>query len=192
MSVSLRKEVVTVKFRQKILNFVTVNFCINLFFIQKVQSHLSFLPRMFPLNLPPFDYQLRKQQQKIQIFDVLRKKWLVLTPEEWVRQHVVHHLLGLGYPPALISLEAPLQYHGLAKRSDILVFDRQGQPFLLVECKAPHVEVSENVFRQALAYNHVWQAPHLVLSNGLSHLIGQVQAQPLGILWRSEWPLFEE
>ena len=125
---------------------------------------------MQPLNLPPFPCQTREQDGKTYIFDVLRKKYLVLTPEEWVRQHFVHMLIDrYRYPRTMIRTETGLHYNRMARRSDILVFDRQGGPFLLVECKAAHVKLSQEVFAQAARYNHVLKAPYLIITNGLSN-----------------------
>ena len=95
---------------------------------------------MIKLNLPDFDYKLKKAEGKVWIFDVIRKKYLVLTPEEWVRQHVVHFLIThKKYPKALIKLEGGLNYNQLQKRSDIVVFDREGKPWMIMECKAPAI-----------------------------------------------------
>ncbi|SDJ78133.1 Type I restriction enzyme R protein N terminus (HSDR_N) [Catalinimonas alkaloidigena] len=125
---------------------------------------------MQSLNLPPFSYQTREQDDTTYIFDVLRKKYLVLTPEEWVRQHFVHMLIDrYQYPRTMIRTETGLRYNRMARRSDILVFDRQGSPFLLVECKASSVKLSQEVFEQAARYNHVLKAPYLIITNGLSN-----------------------
>ncbi|BDD08852.1 restriction endonuclease subunit R [Fulvitalea axinellae] len=126
---------------------------------------------MEKLNLPEFDFKLRKAGNNVEIFDALRKKFLVLTPEEWVRQHFVRTLTEhCGYPKALIKTEGGMKVNRLAKRTDILVYSRQGEPHLLVECKAPHVKIDESVFAQASRYNSVLGAPYVVLTNGLRHL----------------------
>lgn len=122
------------------------------------------------LNLPAFDYQLRKEDDKVLIFDVLRKKYLVLTPEEWVRQHFVHYLITeMKYPRSLIKLEGGLSYNTLAKRSDIVVFDREGKPWMVVECKAPDQPINDSTVRQASVYNTTLQAKYLTVTNGLLH-----------------------
>jgi hypothetical protein len=125
---------------------------------------------MYTLNLPSFEYQLKKAEDRVWIFDVLRKKYLVLTPEEWVRQHFVHHLINdLGYPRALIRLEGGLSYNQLSKRSDIVVFDRQGAPWMVIECKAPTQPINQSTLRQASVYNTTLRASYLVVTNGLAH-----------------------
>ena len=101
------------------------------------------------------------------IFDSLRKKLLALTPEEWVRQHWINFLIDhQGYPKGLISLEKGLKYNQLQKRTDLVVFDREGHPYLLIECKAPEVELSQKVLQQALAYRSTLLTPYIILSNG--------------------------
>src|SRR5690606_27113443 len=94
---------------------------------------------MVDLNLPSFEYRIKKTEEKTFIFDEIRKKFVVLTPEEWVRQHFVHYMIGhLRYPRALINVETGLAYNQLRKRSDIVLYDRTGKPWMIVECKAPH------------------------------------------------------
>jgi len=106
------------------------------------------------------------------IFDPLRKKHLVLTPEEWVRQHFVNYLVSeLHYPKALIKLEGGLSYNQLQKRSDIVVFDRDAKPWMVIECKAPDQILSNETLRQASTYNATLRAKYLVVTNGLAHFI---------------------
>ena len=125
----------------------------------------------FPaLNLPVPDFTLRKQNSKPYVFDVLRKKYVCLTPEEWVRQSFLHFLIfHLQYPQGLIALEAPINLNDNKLRSDIVVFDKQGKPALLVECKAAHVEISQQTFDQVIVYNMKLNAPYLIVTNGLKH-----------------------
>lgn len=125
---------------------------------------------MYKLNLPEFAYTLKKADGKVWIFDGIRKKFLVLTPEEWVRQHFIHYMVSsLGYPKALIKIEGGLKYNTLRKRSDILVFDRDGQPWMLVECKAPEHNIKEDTLRQASVYNARHRAKYITVTNGLKH-----------------------
>jgi hypothetical protein len=124
---------------------------------------------MVKLNLPDFDYKLKKAEGKVWIFDVIRKKYIVLTPEEWVRQHFVHHLItNKKYPRSLIRLESGLNYNELSKRSDIVVFNREGNPWMIVECKAPELKLSDSTLRQASAYNMTLRAKYLAITNGLA------------------------
>lgn len=126
---------------------------------------------MVRLNLPSFDYKLRKADGKVWIFDVIRKKFVVLTPEEWVRQHFIHYMTGeLKYPRSLIRIEGGLMYNQLQKRSDILLFDREGNPWMLVECKEPGFKLSQLVVEQVAAYNATHRARYITVSNGLTHL----------------------
>ncbi len=123
---------------------------------------------MVALNLPAFDYVLKKESGKVFILDIVRKKYLVLTPEEWVRQHFVHYLLSaLHYPKSLIRVEGGLSFNKLQKRSDIVVFDRDGNPWMVVECKSPDQKLSQQTLRQASVYNHTLRARYLAITNGL-------------------------
>ncbi len=120
------------------------------------------------LNLPSYDHKLKKINDKLCIWDIIRKKYIVLTPEEWVRQHFVHHLINEhNYPKNLIKLENTLIYNQLLKRTDIQVFDRDGSLFMIVECKAPYIKLSEAVFAQAAQYNKILKAQYLTISNGM-------------------------
>ena len=129
---------------------------------------------MHRLNLPSFDYKLKKAEGKVWIFDIIRKKYIVLTPEEWVRQHFLHYLFNdLHYPKALTKVEGGLTYNTLSKRSDIVVFDRDAKPWILIECKAPEVKLSENMLHQASTYNATLKARYLTITNGLAHLCAE-------------------
>ncbi|NBC18618.1 MAG: restriction endonuclease subunit R [Bacteroidetes bacterium] len=104
------------------------------------------------------------------IFDPIRRKYVRLTPEEWVRQHFVQYLVqDLGTPPALVAIEGGFTYQGMTRRADVVVHDRRGQPLLLVECKAPSVEVRQATFDQVARYNKVVRARYLVVTNGQVH-----------------------
>lgn len=134
------------------------------------------LQNMVQLNLPPFDYKVMKIDGKPYIFDIIRRKYLLITPEEWVRQHVLHWLINHHhYPKSLIKTESGLKYNYLAKRTDIIVFNRAAKPFLLVECKAAHIPLTDEVLQQAIRYNAILQASYLLISNGLTHLLYKIQ-----------------
>ena len=124
---------------------------------------------MQALDLPPFEAKLTQSAtNQPLIWDILRRKHVVLTPEEWVRQHVVHYLINnLGYPRGL-------RYNQRRKRTDLLALDPAGQPLLLVECKAPSVAITQEVARQATTYNQTIGAPLLLLTNGLVHYCWRV------------------
>lgn len=120
------------------------------------------------LIFPPYDIPLETAADKQWIYDVIRRKWVVLQPEEWVRQHLVHYMVrAKGVSPNLISVEKEIRYRDLRKRFDVVVFDRKGQPFVLCEVKAPQVPVNQDTLNQIARYNESLQAPHLLLTNGL-------------------------
>jgi hypothetical protein len=131
------------------------------------------------LNLPAIVPQLTRDGDQVFVFDVLRKKNILLTPEEWVRQHWISLLLfGQGFPKGLITSERGLTYNGLQKRTDLLVFDREGLPYFLIECKAPEVEINQKVLSQAITYNQTLKCPFIGLSNGKKHVfMGYVEAE---------------
>ncbi len=122
------------------------------------------------LNFPPAPLRFKNSENKTLIFDPIRKKFIVLTPEEWVRQHVIA-LLQTHYqiPTALISVERQLKINQLIKRFDLVVFNKNGSIFLLVECKAPEIPIKQDTFDQIARYNLHVQAQHLFVTNGLEH-----------------------
>lgn len=127
--------------------------------------------KMVKLSLPPIEAKYKQEEDKTYIFDILRKKYLVLTPEEWVRQHLIHLLIKqYSYPKSLISCEKALTYNKRIKRTDIVTYDHEGKPFLLIECKAPKIKLSKNTLHQASTYNSKLKAPFLCVSNGINTL----------------------
>lgn len=122
------------------------------------------------LNLPPYPFKLKKKANDYFIFDEIRKKYLLLTPEEWVRQHIVQYLIKeKKYPKSLFQLEGGLKLNSLQKRTDILIFNLQGEKTLMVECKAPSIKITQNAFDQIARYNIIHKVPLLFVSNGLQH-----------------------
>ncbi|MDE7110871.1 MAG: type I restriction enzyme HsdR N-terminal domain-containing protein [Muribaculaceae bacterium] len=127
---------------------------------------------MVPLNLPPRQLRLEVDSDgRTCVFDPLRRKLVLLTPEEWVRQHFVAHLVGdLGYPLPLMANEVAVNLNGLRRRCDTVVWNRtDASPLVIVEYKAPSVEITAKVFDQIARYNMVLMAPYLIVSNGLHH-----------------------
>ena len=123
-----------------------------------------------PLNLPPYPFKITDENGVLTLFDEIRKKNIIITPEEWVRQHFVQYLIRQkNYPKTLIKLEGGHRLNGMQKRSDILVFNPHGEKVLLVECKAPSVNIDQKVFDQAARYNSVHKTKWLVVTNGLRH-----------------------
>jgi len=125
---------------------------------------------MQSLNFPQYDFQLREGEKSTEIFDEVRKKWLVLTPEEWVRQHCVIYLRdGLDYPMSLMEIEKGLNVAKLTKRADIVVSNTQGENIMIVECKSPEIKIDQKVMDQAGRYNSTLRVPYLLITNGLRH-----------------------
>lgn len=147
---------------------------------------------MTQLNLPAYDFKLDKTDGKTSIFDPVRKKYLFLTPEEWVRQHFVNFLtMHLNYPKSLIKLEGGLKYNKMSRRSDVVVFNRQGNPFMLIECKAPAIKITQKVFDQAAAYNATIKAKYLVVTNGLQHFCCHIDQEKASFSFISDIPPFD-
>lgn len=122
---------------------------------------------MVVVNYPEPGFRIKKEGEKEYIFDTLRKKWLLLTPEEWVRQNFVQFLLQvMNYPAALVALEKELLLGDLKKRFDILVYDADHRPWMMIECKAEAVKLDENVLQQVLRYNITLPVNYLVITNG--------------------------
>ena len=123
-----------------------------------------------PLNLPPYAFKITDQNGQLTLFDEIRKKNIIITPEEWVRQHFVQYLIKhKNYPRALIKLEGGMKLNGLQKRTDIVVFNTEGKRILIVECKAPSITIDQKTFDQIARYNMVHQVTLLAVSNGLQH-----------------------
>jgi hypothetical protein len=137
---------------------------------------MSFTPR--PLNLPPYPFKITLKEAQHFIFDEIRKKHLVLTPEEWVRQHFIQYLIiEKKFPRTLIQIEGGLNLNRLQKRTDIVIFNKQGQRIMVIECKAPSVKISQATFDQAARYNSVHKTRWLAVTNGLMHCYAQIDHQ---------------
>ena len=142
-----------------------------------------------PLNLPPHPFKITERDGVVFIFDELRKKHLVLTPEEWVRQHFIQHLiLDKKFSKTLIQIEGGLILNQLQKRSDILVYNTAGEKLMLIECKAPKVKITQSVFDQASRYNSIHQAKWIVLTNGLQHVYAKMNLEKGSFLFTEEMP----
>jgi len=122
------------------------------------------------LNLPTYSFNIKSLDKGEQIFDICRKKWVALTPEEWVRQHLLHYFTTeLNYPAGLVAVELSIRINGLNRRCDIVIFNRKGVPVMIAECKAPEVKLDQKVFNQVARYNLDFQVPYLLISNGMKH-----------------------
>lgn len=146
---------------------------------------------MKTLNLPDYACKIEVKDGKNTIFDIIRKKYVVLTPEEWVRQHFVNYLIvHMEYPKTLISIEGGLQYNKMQKRSDIVVFNRKGVPFMLVECKAPEVKISQKIFEQAAMYNKTLKAHYMVVTNGMELYCCEMDHEKVSYQFVNELPVY--
>jgi len=125
------------------------------------------LPR---LDLPDHGVKTKNDADGVRVFDPHRRRWVLLTPEEWVRQHFLNHLVhDLGCPASLIAVERSLVLNELAKRADIVVFGRDGRALVIVECKAPQVRIDQRTFEQVARYNLVFKVGYLIVTNGFRH-----------------------
>ena len=125
---------------------------------------------MQKLNFPSCAFKLKSSENKTLIFDIVRKKYVIVTPEEWVRQHVVHFLLKeKNYPISLIAIEKQLKINKRVKRTDIIVYNKQGTPEILIECKAPSVKITQTTFDQIARYNLSANSNFLMVTNGLEN-----------------------
>jgi type I site-specific restriction endonuclease len=143
------------------------------------------------LNFPKYDFRLRENESRPEIFDEVRKKWVTLTPEEWVRQHVAKWLVEeKKYPAGLLAVEKSIQVNGLTKRCDIVASDRNGKPILIVECKAHDVEISQLVFDQTARYNMTLKVDLFLITNGLRHFCCNMDTDNNSYVFLKELPLF--
>ncbi len=125
---------------------------------------------MEKLNLPQFEFKIIKNGNNFEIFDIFRKKFVILTPEEWVRQNFCKYLVQYKkFPISLIAIEKQIIYNNTKRRFDAVVFNRKMQPLIVIEFKAKSVKIDENVFHQISIYNNIFKAPYLIVSNGLEH-----------------------
>ena len=148
---------------------------------------------MQKLNLPSFQFKLKSSENKQLIFDVIRKKYVVLTPEEWVRQNLIHFLIKeKNYPISLISCEKQLLVNKLKKRFDLLIYGPNGAPILIIECKSPKVKISQDTFDQIARYNMELKSEFLVVSNGIIHYSCKVNHEDQSYIFLEEIPKYED
>lgn len=146
---------------------------------------------MQPLNFPSYTFRVKNSENRTLIFDSIRKKFVVLTPEEWVRQHVVQFLLkDKNYPLSHINVEKQIKWNGLVKRYDVVVFNPNGELHILVECKAPAIAISQSTFDQIAQYNIKLNANYLMVTNGLSHFYCQTHPEAEKYKFMQEIPDF--
>ena len=148
---------------------------------------------MLPLNLPPCPLKISNDAGKYSVFDVLRKKYIALTPEEWVRQHFVHFLIEhKGFPQALLANEVQIRLNATKKRCDTVLYRRNLSARLIVEYKAPSVEITQAVFDQITRYNMVLKVDYLIVTNGLQHYCCQIDYTRQTYCFLPEIPAYSE
>jgi len=145
------------------------------------------------LNLPVYNFRTTQKEGRIFVFDALRRRWVKLTPEEWVRQHLVRYLIEeKGFPASLIAVERSLRFNQQDFRADVVVFSTEGKPLLIVECKAPEVKITQKVFDQIVRYNFEFQVDFLIVSNGMTHFCCKIDKGNLAYEFLQEIPDFKE
>ena len=146
---------------------------------------------MQELNFPTYSFRFKNSENKVAIFDEIRKKFIILTPEEWVRQHTVKFLMqDKNYPKSYLNVEKLIKINELSKRYDIVVFQPNGEIFLLIECKAPEVSITQKTFDQIARYNLTLKAKYLMVTNGLNHYFCQMDFENEQYVFLEELPEF--
>ena len=148
---------------------------------------------MQKLNFPTYSFRFKNSENKISIFDEIRKKFVILQPEEWVRQHCVQYLIqNKNYPKSLINVEKELKVNQLKKRYDIVVFNSDGNIHLIVECKSPKISINQNTFDQISRYNLTLNANYLMITNGLNHYYGKMDCEEKRYLFLKDIPKYNK
>lgn len=147
---------------------------------------------MLELNLPQFDVKILKRN-KLYVWDQIRKKYVSLTPEEWVRQHFVNYLITQKrYPSSLIANEVEIKLNSLKKRCDTIIYNSDLLPIVIVEYKAPSIPITQEVFDQIIRYNIVLKVKYLMLSNGIEHYCCMMNYKDMSYSYLNEIPVFDE
>lgn len=145
------------------------------------------------LNLPAAPLRTQQKDGRMQVFDVLRRRFVALTPEEWVRQHFIHYLINYkGYPAALLGNEVPLKVGLMQKRCDSVLYGNNTKPVMIIEYKASHVNITQKVFDQICRYNITMRVPYLIVSNGLQHYCCHVDYEKGTYSFLADVPSYEE
>ena len=145
------------------------------------------------LNLPEYDFRLKKENGIVSVFDDIRKKYIILTPEEWVRQNFIRYLREeKSYPASLMAVEKKIEINNHLQRFDLVVYDRQGQPYLIAEFKAPGVKISQQAFDQVVRYNMALKVSCILVSNGLQHFACRIDYTKNSYSFLKEVPAFED
>jgi virulence-associated protein VagC len=145
------------------------------------------------LNLPQYSFRITGKEGNEMILDPLRRRYVKLTPEEWVRQNFIQYLIHEGkYPAGLLGIEVMFRFNKLKRRVDILVHDRSGQPIMIVECKSTDIEIDEDVFEQIATYNLKFKVPYLIVTNGIHHYACKMNHQEMKFEYLLVIPLYDE
>jgi len=148
---------------------------------------------MLQLNLPQYSFRIKKQNEKLVIFDSQRKRYVALTPEEWVRQNFIRFLIEeKGYPAAYLAIEKQLNINGMKKRCDAILYNEHAQPFLIIELKAPNVAISQATFDQVAVYNAKLKVDFFIISNGIEHFCCKVNLETARYEFFPEIPDFNQ
>lgn len=148
---------------------------------------------MLQLNLPQYSFRIKKQNEKLIIFDSQRKRYVALTPEEWVRQNFIRFLIEeKGYPAAYLAIEKQLNMNGMKKRCDAILYNEHAQPFLIIELKAPNVAISQATFDQVAVYNAKLKVDFFIISNGIEHFCCKVNLKTARYEFFPEIPDFNQ
>lgn len=148
---------------------------------------------MWQLNLPEYNFNIKNISGKYMIFDKLRRKYVSLTPEEWVRQNFIEFLIKeKNYPATLTILEKVVNINGMRKRCDAVVFNQSAEPVVIIEFKAPNISISEKTFDQAAVYNSELKVKYLIISNGIEHFFCEVETETKQYMFLDHIPSWEE
>ncbi len=148
---------------------------------------------MQSLNLPTYSFKIKSEDNRKYIFDEIRKKYLLLTPEEWVRQNFIKYLIKeKKYPQQLVSIEMEFKISKLVKRCDIVVYNRSGKPNLIVECKSPATRISQDTFDQVSDYNRHFNVEYLIVTNGTKHYCCRFDKKSRKFMFTHEIPEYSQ
>ena len=148
---------------------------------------------MKELNLPEYSFTIKGKEGSEIILDALRRRYVRLTPEEWVRQNFIQYLIREGkYPPGLIGVEVMFTMNEMKRRVDILIHNRRGEPVMIVECKAPDIKIDDSIFDQIVKYNMTLRVPYIIVTNGINHFACKIDFQQNKYEFLLVIPLYED
>jgi type I site-specific restriction endonuclease len=143
------------------------------------------------LNLPTYSFKIKEVNGKKYVFDEVRRRFVALTPEEWVRQHMIKFLItNRNYPLSLFAIEKKHMHNHMARRCDFVIYGRKGNPLMVVECKAPVVDIGQQAFDQANRYNQQYKAPYILITNGNKHFCCRIHMKNQGFEFMHDIPDF--